>query len=349
MARESKNRAGGQVAQDDSVVSRPGPAESGRVLRVAALVAVAVGLAALTAGACVLSYEPIHRLAIQSGVTPRLATIYPLIFDALLVLAGCSVLALRGAGWISRIYAWLCLLVLLSGLAGGGAVHADGVRFSRKLGAVLAAVIPWVLVLIGFGLLLALLRYARLRRQASRSSYTEQLAEPLSPESPDAVLTTAPVVPAPRTVPADEAPVLNPALAALAVARAQPEPATTPQPAVAAAGPGPAQAGTPGRGTAGTPAAGNSATEIPVTASTVTASSVTGSSVTGRSVTGRSVTGNSVAGTPSPGSASQGTTSPGAPAAQPAGPDLTKSGPPRAPVRQADLQLRARIPRPAPT
>ena len=311
MARQSENRAGGQVGPEDSVISQPvPPAETGRVLRLAALVAVAVGLAALTAGACVLSYEPIHHLAIQSGVAPRLASIYPLIFDALLVLAGCSVLALRGAGLVSRIYAWLCLLVLLAGVAGGGAVHAAGVRYSRKLAGILAAVIPWALVLIGFGLLLALLRYARLRRQASRPSLAEQLATRLPPESPDVVVGDGPAVPAPRPEPA-EAPVPNPALAALAVAR-QGEPATAPQPAVAAsAGSAPAQAGTPATGTphAGTPATGTPAAGTP-------------------------------AGAP--------------PAAQPGRGDLAKSGQSgqsgqhTAPVRQADLQLRARIPRPAP-
>ncbi len=61
-------------------------------------VAVAVGLAALTAAACVLSYSSVHHFAMQAGVSASLARIYPLIFDAMLAVAGCSVLALRGAG-----------------------------------------------------------------------------------------------------------------------------------------------------------------------------------------------------------------------------------------------------------
>jgi hypothetical protein len=138
--------------------------DTGRVMRLVALVAVVIGLAALTAAACVLSYSSIHQLAIQAGVSARLASVYPLIFDALLVLAGCSVLALRGAGLVSRVYGWLCMLVLLGGLAAGGALHAAATKIPRRLAGVVAAIVPWALVLVGFGLLLALLRYARNRR-----------------------------------------------------------------------------------------------------------------------------------------------------------------------------------------
>ena len=147
-------------------------------MRLIALIAVVIGLAALTAAACVLSYSSMHHLAIQAGVSARLASVYPLIFDALLVLAGCSVLALRGAGLVSRVYGWLCMLVLLGGLAAGGALHAAATKIPRRLAGVVAAIVPWVLVLIGFGLLLALLRYARIRRLAQNA--------PDAPDAPDA-------------------------------------------------------------------------------------------------------------------------------------------------------------------
>ena len=142
--------------------------EPGRALRVLGLIAVAVGLAALTAAACTLSYSSIHHLAIDAGVSRRLAAIYPYIFDALLVIAGCAVLALRGAGLPSKIYAWFCLLVLLGALAAGGAARAAKIHIPHRLAGIVAAVVPWALVLIGFGLLLALLRYARIRRQGRR-------------------------------------------------------------------------------------------------------------------------------------------------------------------------------------
>jgi hypothetical protein len=142
---------------------RPGR-DAGRAMRLVALVAVVIGLLALTAAACVLSYSSMHYLAVQADVSARLASIYPLIFDALLVLAGCSVLALRGAGLVSRIYGWLCMLVLLGCLAAGGALRAATTKIPHRTAGVVAAIVPWVLVLIGFGLLLALLRYARIRR-----------------------------------------------------------------------------------------------------------------------------------------------------------------------------------------
>jgi Protein of unknown function (DUF2637) len=148
--------------------SRPGK-DTGRVLRILALIAVAVGLTGLTAAACVLSYSSIHELAVQAGVHGRLASVYPYIFDAMLVIAGCSVLALRTAGLVSRIYSWLCMLVLLAALAGGGAIRAAAVTVPHKVAGVVAAIVPWALVLIGFGLLLALLRYARLRLLGRRN------------------------------------------------------------------------------------------------------------------------------------------------------------------------------------
>jgi uncharacterized protein DUF2637 len=189
VVRKTEVRPGQDMAHEEVMAVQPGTADrtppaaagrdAGHVLRVLALIAVAIGLAALTAAACVLSYSSIHHLATQAGVSPRLARLYPLIFDALLVVAGCCVLALRGAGLVSRVYSWLCLLVLLGGLAAGGAVRAAAVKVPHRLGGILAAVIPWALVLIGFGLLLALLRYVRIRRVA------QQLAGPEPADSAD--------------------------------------------------------------------------------------------------------------------------------------------------------------------
>ena len=171
-------------------------------MRLTALIAVVIGLAALTAAACVLSYSSMHHLAIQAGVSARLASVYPLIFDALLVLAGCSVLALRGAGLVSRVYGWLCMLVLLGGLAAGGALHAAATKIPRHLAGVVAAIVPWVLVLIGFGLLLALLRYARIRlahnhhdAAAAAGAGAEQTEAPGEPDEagqPESELNPAP-------------------------------------------------------------------------------------------------------------------------------------------------------------
>jgi Protein of unknown function (DUF2637) len=144
--------------------------ESGQVLRVLALIAVGAGLAAVTAGACALCYSSIHLLAVQAGVSASLARLYPVLIDAVLVLAGCSVLALRGAGLISRIYGWFCFLVLLAGLAAGATVRAANLHVPTRQAEIGAAILPFVLVLAGFGLLLALLRHARQRRSRDRQA-----------------------------------------------------------------------------------------------------------------------------------------------------------------------------------
>ncbi len=315
MARKSAVRPGQAVTQEEVTAVPPGTADrmppaaagrdAGHVLRVLALIAVAIGLAALTAAACVLSYSSIHHLATQAGVSPRLARLYPLIFDALLVVAGCCVLALRGAGLVSRVYSWLCLLVLLSGLAAGGAVRAAAVKIPHRLAGILAAVIPWALVLIGFGLLLALLRYARIRRATQ------------PPSGPEPVDAAAPAAPAELVV-----------IENTAAPPARPHPAgpaaIVPGFARTPAAPGPGRPGvlpavTHTGGSAEVPTAPQPA--IPVEAAPVEA-------------------------TPARAAPAGATPAEAPPAeAAPLGAALIKPAPPHAPVRQADLQLKARVPR----
>ncbi len=135
-------------------------------LRILGLAAVCVGVAALAAATFVLSYTGIRVVAEQAGITPHHARAYPLLIDAMLVIALSAVLGLRGAGLPSRALAWLTLLVVVAAAAGADALHATGHALARNAAAVTAAVLPWALVLVAFMLLLALLRHLRLRRQA---------------------------------------------------------------------------------------------------------------------------------------------------------------------------------------
>jgi hypothetical protein len=146
------------------------PADNHRGLRLLALTAVVIGLMLLAAAAFVLSYAGIHEVALSAGVSSRWARLYPLIFDAMLVIACAAVLSLRGAGLPSRCYAWLSMLALFAAAAGADTVHAMGVTLPPKPAAAAAAIIPWALVLIGFGLLLCMLRQARLRRAAATAA-----------------------------------------------------------------------------------------------------------------------------------------------------------------------------------
>ena len=136
-------------------------------LRLAALAAVVAGVVVLAAAAFVLSYEGIHQIALRAGVSPGLAKLYPVIFDVMLVIAAAAALALRGASWWARCYAWGLLLILLAAVAVGNAVHATGTTLPAQPTKAIVAVTPWVLLLLAFGLLLQLLRHFRTTRSAA--------------------------------------------------------------------------------------------------------------------------------------------------------------------------------------
>ena len=136
------------------------------MLRLAALTAVIAGVVLLAAAAFVLSYSGIHHVALQAGVSSSLAKLYPVIFDAMLVIAGAAAMALRGAGWWSRFYAWACLIGLLVAVAIGDAVYATGTVLPVRATRAAVAITPWVLLLLAFGLLLTMLRYFRKARAA---------------------------------------------------------------------------------------------------------------------------------------------------------------------------------------
>jgi Protein of unknown function (DUF2637) len=173
-----------------------------RVLRVTALVAVCAGVAALAAAAFIFSYAGIHSVALQAGVNVRLARGYPLILDVLLVVVLAAVLALRGAGWPSKLLAWISLIALLAAAAGADALHAAHDKLPARTAEITVAVVPWALVLIAFVLLLAMLRQARLRRsqtgpRVSRPKWQPQEPPPLStqPLVPGFAPPAAPVTP----------------------------------------------------------------------------------------------------------------------------------------------------------
>ena len=144
----------------------PRSADPHSTLRLAALTAVVAGVVLLAAAAFVLSYSGIHAVALHAGVSPGLAKLYPVIFDAMLVIAGAAAMALRGAGWWSRFYAWACLIALLAAVALGDAVHATGTVLPERASRAAVAITPWVLLLLAFGLLLTMLRHFRKARAA---------------------------------------------------------------------------------------------------------------------------------------------------------------------------------------
>jgi hypothetical protein len=121
-------------------------------------------VACVAAGTFVLSYTGVHALALQSGVSAKVARFYPAIFDAVLVIA-CAAAPLRSRLW-TRLYTWIVIIVVVGLLGTLDAVHAMNVTIPRRQAAGVAAVLPWVLLLLAFVLWLAILRHFRVERLA---------------------------------------------------------------------------------------------------------------------------------------------------------------------------------------
>ena len=151
-------------------------------LRLVALIAAVTGVIVLAAAAFVLSYGGIHKIALSAGMSASMARIFPVIFDAMLVVSCAAVLSLRAANWWHRTYAWLTALVLLAALAAAGAVHATGTHIPRKPAAATIAVLPWVLLLLAFSLLLSMLRQFRHARAAENGQEVTETAGLAAPE-----------------------------------------------------------------------------------------------------------------------------------------------------------------------
>ena len=131
-----------------------------------AVVIVITGVVLLAAAAFVVSYAGIGQIASSAGVSPSLAGLYPLIIDAVLVVACAAALALRGGGWRVQGSVWLSVFVLLAVVAVAGAVHAAGISLPHRPTAAAVAALPWVVFLLGFGLGLSMLKHLRPVRAA---------------------------------------------------------------------------------------------------------------------------------------------------------------------------------------
>jgi hypothetical protein len=129
----------------------PAPARPG--FRLAALIASVICVLALAAAAFVLSYPGARDTARIAGVSPRLARIYPVIFDAVLVVGCAAAVTLRG---LLRAYAWVAILVVIGTVAAADAVHAMSVALPKRPLEATVAIVPWVVLLIGFTLLYAM-------------------------------------------------------------------------------------------------------------------------------------------------------------------------------------------------
>jgi hypothetical protein len=174
-------------------------------------------VAAVAAGTFVLSYAGVHAIALQSGVSAALSRYYPGVFDAVLVIA-CAAAPLQNARWWTRLYTWLVILIVVGLLGAMDAVHAMNVALPRRELAGTVAVLPWVLLLLGFTLWLVILRHFRVQQSSHDTPVT-----PATPATPSAEAHNVPAAvaagpggrPAVATLPAaagftDEAPAQEP-------------------------------------------------------------------------------------------------------------------------------------------
>jgi hypothetical protein len=151
---------------DYPVVRAAQPGDSHLRLRLVALTAVVIGVMLVALAAFLFSYTGIRQIALQAGVSPGLARLYPLMFDAMLIVTCSAVLATRTAGWGTKSYVWVCLLLVVAAVAVGDALTATGVHLTGQAARATIAVVPWVLLLMGFGIWLVMLRHWRRVRVA---------------------------------------------------------------------------------------------------------------------------------------------------------------------------------------
>ena len=127
----------------------------GRLVQLATVIVVA----AVAAGTLVLSYDGVHSIAVQAGVSATLADLP----GRLRRRARDRVRAapLRDAHWWTRCYTWVVIILVVGLLGAMDAVHAMNVTVPRRQLAGVISVLPWMLLLLGFGLWLAILRHFR--------------------------------------------------------------------------------------------------------------------------------------------------------------------------------------------
>lgn len=132
-------------------------------------VAVVVVVLALAAATFVLSYTGVHVIALQAGVSPRLARVYPATFDAVLVIACVAAVMPRDARWWARSYAWLVIVIVVGVAGAADAAHAMNVALQHRTMEGVVAATPWVLALLGFSLMLTMLRHPRAQHGTGES------------------------------------------------------------------------------------------------------------------------------------------------------------------------------------
>jgi hypothetical protein len=134
---------------------RKRPVLSRRGFRLTAIIAGGLCVLAIAAGVIAFSYSDVRDLALTAGLSPRLARFYPLLFDAVLIVACAAAVTVRG---VLRGFAWLAVLVIIGALAAADTVHAMSITVPMRPLEGTIAIAPWVVLLTGLTLLDAMMR-----------------------------------------------------------------------------------------------------------------------------------------------------------------------------------------------
>jgi hypothetical protein len=141
---------------------------------------------AMAAATFVLSYPGVHAIVLQAGVSPRLARIYPGLFDAVFLIACVAAVMLRDARWWALLYAWLVIILMVLVVGAADVVYAMNITVRHRTIEGVVAAAPWVLLLLGFTLMLIIFRQSRVQQaQATASAEPAYLAPGLA-ELPEA-------------------------------------------------------------------------------------------------------------------------------------------------------------------
>ena len=190
------------MSANDLSAARDAGRPAGSALRRPTAWLAAIGVVVLLAAAFALSYDGLAALARAGGVSDRLARYYPVVFDAMMVVAFAAIFVLRTARVYVRLLTWLAAIFILALCAAACAVHAAGLEIARRPLAAAVATLPFLLLVLAFRLWLTMLRH--IRRGASprgRARPAPEEPEYAAPEYTHPESPTGPLALPPAAVP----------------------------------------------------------------------------------------------------------------------------------------------------
>ncbi|WP_345556408.1 DUF2637 domain-containing protein [Streptomonospora halophila] len=141
--------------------TRPAPEPQHSGSPVAAMLFTALGVLVIAGCAVLLSYNGVYQIAVQGNVGARYAHLYPAVFTLLVLMALWTSYVLRTAPRSRRLWADGLIVLLVAVAAGASALEAGGLVLVPGVAMVVAAVAPWLALLVAFRLFLSVVMHLR--------------------------------------------------------------------------------------------------------------------------------------------------------------------------------------------